>query len=412
MQIIGTFFSLSLTTHAASPLPSPAEEPLPRPKYKAVIECYNPNDDFGRGMPMLSFDQTGGHTYRKYGTTFIYPRAEELNWEFLRHEAKADVYEFTRRFSADGAENRAERRIVWFSGERIVVFRGRGQTVAIRSPQFQGPEDASDDTNSTPATIVEGLAPELPRMVGKSPGQLLKDHGAILRALTGAATNDPFATTPLHVWMYPTPRQDTNYVVFSAHSLVMIPGNSSASVVLVSSAGRELGRWAFSTGWRIDFKSADLAYNDIVQAPVMTVGSAPSANGRDVAKQYFAFVDDRLYFVRIEDREGHLIRNDYLSPNFELGCRPPAKSARDWTALLESDQLALRLAALTYLSGVHMDSDNPRMEIFSENIHEAKVAQEFIAAETTRKRIAEYQHSPIPWLAEAAELASTPPEHQ
>src|SRR6185436_11365444 len=113
----------------------------------------------------------------------------------------------------------------------------------------------------------------------------------------------------------------------------------------------EIGSWSFSTGWRSDIKSASMSFDEKMRAPLITIFTEPVIGGADVAKQYFA---------RMEDSKGTLIRNHYLSPNFTLGGDLPAKDLASWSALLESPELPLRLAALTYLSGVHMNPDSPR----------------------------------------------------
>jgi hypothetical protein len=256
--------------------------------------------------------------------------------------------------------------------------------------------------------FADGVADELPKMVGKSAEQLAKEHGATLKSLTKATNENPFAATPWHVWKFSTAKNEARYAVFSGQPIFMIPGTSSASIHLVSPSGADIGSWSFSTGWRIDIKSAGMSFDDKLQAQVVTVSTAPAINGRDVAKQYFALVDDKLYFIRMEDSKGRLIRNYYLSPNHTLGGRLPAKTVADWSALLESPKLPLRLAALTYLSGTHMNPDSPRERVFSETVEDAELARAFRMAEPTKKRIENYRQSDNSWLKEAADLAATP----
>ena len=255
--------------------------------------------------------------------------------------------------------------------------------------------------------FADSVADELPKMVRKSAEQLAKDHGMTLKSLTKATNeNRFFAPVPWHVWKVNTP--EVRYVVFSGQHIYMIPGTSSASILLLSATGAEIGSWSFSTGWRIDIQSASISFDDKLQAQVITISTAPVINGRDVAKQYFAFVDDKLYFIRMEDRKGKLIRNHYLSPNLTLGGDLPAKDVASWSALLESGKLPLRLAALTYLSGTHMNPDRPRTEVTSESVEDAKVARAFREAISTKKRIADYRQSDYGWLKEAADLAAAP----
>jgi len=258
------------------------------------------------------------------------------------------------------------------------------------------------------AGFADGVADELPKMVGKGAEQLAKEHGATLKSLTKATNENYYAPVPWHVWKLNTP--EARYAVFSGQHLFTIPGTSSASILLVSASGAEIGSWSFSTGWRIDIQSASTSFDDKLQAQVITVSTAPVINGRDVAKQYFALVDDKLYFIRMEDSKEKLIRNHYLSPNHTLGGDLPASDAAAWSALLESRKLPLRLAALTYLSGTHMNPDRSRTNVTSERVEDARLARTFRAADSTKKCITDYRKSDNAWLKEAANLAAAPPD--
>src|SRR5439155_7131891 len=149
---------------------------------------------------------------------------------------------------------------------------------------------------------------------GKSAEQLTKEHGATLRSLTKTRNENHFVPTPWHVWKFNTPKHEPRYVVFSGQTIFMIPGTSSASIVLLSASGAEVGSWHFSTGWRIDIKSARTSFDDKLRTQLITVSTAPVINGRDVAQQHFALMDDKLYFIRMEDSKGRLIRNHYFFP--------------------------------------------------------------------------------------------------
>jgi len=245
-------------------------------------------------------------------------------------------------------------------------------------------------------------------MVGKSADQLAKEHGATLRSLRWGTNQGGFPEAAVDVWTFKTPKSETRYAVFYAPTHYEVPGSSSASIFLLSPAGNEIGRWSFPIGWRSRMNSASTSFDESLKAQIVTVETAPLINGRDVAKQYFALVDDKFYFIRMEDSKGLLIRNNYLYPNHTLGGIAPAKDMAAWMSLLESSQLALRLAALTYLSGMHMNPDKPQTEILSESIDDAKTARAFTMANTAAKRIEDYRHSQVPGLKEAADLAAIP----
>jgi hypothetical protein len=254
-----------------------------------------------------------------------------------------------------------------------------------------------------------GLADELPRMVGKNAEELANEHAATLRSLTKVTNDSAYRPMPWHVWTFNTPKHETRYVVFSGRHPRYLPGRSMASVLLLSESGAELGSWRFTTGWRIDIRSATNSFDDKLHAQVITIYTLPLENGQWVAKQYFALVDDKLYFIRMEDRLGRLIRNNYSASNQTLGGDLPARNAAGWSSLLESPELPLRLAALTYLSGYHIKPDDPRIDLAHDTEQQdAKLARAFREVDSTSEHIEQYRRSDNAWLKEAADLASVP----
>ncbi len=273
---------------------------------------------------------------------------------------------------------------------------------------------------------------ELQQMVGKNAEQLQADHADTLSSITkvkkhnasgflmsGDKFADIFEMKPWHVWMFTNQKKEARYIVFSGKRLVMCPGDSEASIVLLSSAGEVLGRWTFSTGSRIDLKSASISFHERLQAQCITIETDPvRSQVWDIAKQYFAIVNDTLYFIRMENSLGVLKRNDYELPGDTFGGSLPAKTVAEWKSLLESPSIVLRLAALTYAAGSHTDPDQPAIwgngpkkgQICEghESAQDAVIAREFRLSESTKKRLEEYRHSEDIWLKEAAYLATAP----
>ena len=63
----------------------------------------------------------------------------------------------------------------------------------------------------------------------------------------------------------------------------------------------------------------------------LVITTAPVINGRDVAKQYCSIEDDMLFFVRMEDSKGDLLRNIYRFQNHTLGCDVSDQSKEQWS---------------------------------------------------------------------------------
>jgi hypothetical protein len=267
--------------------------------------------------------------------------------------------------------------------------------------------------------VAKSSSKELQEMVGKTEDQLRADHAGTLSSITKIKNPGFLEMRPWYVWMFTNQKKEARYVVFSGKRMGFCPNQSEASVILLSSAGEELGRWNFSTGWRIELKSAHLNYDERLQAQRISIETEPvKPNGRDITKQYFAIVNDSLYFVRMENSDGSLKRNIYEGPGEAFGGSLPAKTVSEWTSLLESPHTALRLAALTYVAGAHKDPNHPDrwgnvqrqgqlVEGF-ESVEDRTIARDFRLAEFTKKCIEEYRHSQNVWLKEAAELAATP----
>ena len=251
----------------------------------------------------------------------------------------------------------------------------------------------------------KAAAAELPQMVGKSPEQLAKDDGTALALLTTAPWDSGFE--PWHVWTFKTPQGDTRYVGFLRRNGQLIPGPDTAKIVLLASSGERLGGLSIHTGNRVSFMSAGMSFDDALQAQLITVASGYEDN-HVTGKQYIALVADKLFPVRMEDEKGRLIRIRHSALLDKLG------EVADMTALLESPQLALRLVALNYLTGIPLNPNDTGAQETKEFVaamrHDAELAEAFRNAETTKELIEEYRKSENPWLKEAADLAATPPD--
>jgi hypothetical protein len=142
---------------------------------------------------------------------------------------------------------------------------------------------------------------------------------------------------------------------------MIIPGGTSATVQLFDHASTMIRSWSFQTGWRNRLTDASLAYSAELDTDLLTIRTAPVINGRDIAKEYFAFGGDSLRLVRLEDSKGAAVQNEYVFPNYEIGIVPSAKSVQDWIALLQSRDKSDVLSALVFLGGQHLDGKERMM---------------------------------------------------
>jgi len=204
----------------------------------------------------------------------------------------------------------------------------------------------------------------------------------------------------------------TRYALIEESPLITIPGNSGMSVHIFGPNGALIRSFAFETGWRIAVTDIRVAHLRQIDRDVIEVRSEPVINGRDVAKQFYALVNDDVLLIRLEDKAGHLVRNAYGAPNHTFGFAITGRSANDWEQTLVSDDPAEVLATLTWLSGTHLDPKEPLPvpptgwpEISHEELAEARTAGEVRSRESVQRRLKTLLASENLWVRQAANLA-------
>lgn len=212
---------------------------------------------------------------------------------------------------------------------------------------------------------------------------------------------------PWYLWKYE--ENGRHYaLVFSGFPLNNIPGCSKAQVVFVDSqAGSTVAVDTFSTGWRIDLRSAILQKRKGFGAPVLKVNSFPSSMGRDIVRQYYSVDDTGASLIRLEDSKGNVVRNMYAYPNHTIG---PTniwhKAVHDWKDDLHSTQHARILASLVWLGGMHWRKNNQ----ISAKHEDVSVVSEVISLHedtSVKKIIEDLITSEFEWVATAARNAQS-----
>jgi hypothetical protein len=78
------------------------------------------------------------HALSSVNYNFPYPgKVSEIEFNFVEHKDKKDIYSFTRLFPADTNESTKSSNIVEFNGNQIVVFEDEYQVIVIDSPVKQ-----------------------------------------------------------------------------------------------------------------------------------------------------------------------------------------------------------------------------------------------------------------------------------
>jgi hypothetical protein len=206
----------------------------------------------------------------------------------------------------------------------------------------------------------------------------------------------------------------TRYTLIEESPLLMIPGNSGLSVHVFAQDGSLIRSSAFQTGWRITVTDIRVVYLPQIRRLALEVKSAPAINGRDVAKQFYALVNDEVLLIRLEDKAGRLIRNAYGAPNHTFGFTITGRSAKEWKDALESGDFAEVLATLSWLSGTHLDPNEAVPEVSGmppvahEEIAEARLAADVRGREDVRRQVKALLRSQNLWVRHAAKLADHP----
>jgi len=203
------------------------------------------------------------------------------------------------------------------------------------------------------------------------------------------------------------------YALIEESPLLSIPGNSGVSIHVFTQDGALIRSSDFETGWRIAVTGIRVVYLPQISRKAVEVRSEPVINGRDVARQFYALVNDDVLLIRLEDKAGHLIRNAYGAPNHTFGFTITGRLANDWENALHSADPAEVLATLTWLSGTHLDPVEPLPvaptgwpDVSHEDISEARLAGDVRTREGVQRQLKALLLSQNLWLRQAAKLAN------
>ena len=211
---------------------------------------------------------------------------------------------------------------------------------------------------------------------------------------------------PWFFWRIQHPPGQTRYILFDGQPLYMIPGASRARVSVFEPDGQLLSSSAFSTGWRLHLEGAMLSSENPLGVPLIVALTRPSINGSDVARQYYAIIEDKVALLRFESSSGRLLRNPYAAPNLAIGPPLPQRSPEEWARALMSADPAQVLRALMWLGGRHLDPQRQLPPYMHQAPAESRLVTEIRSREDVRRRVETLKSSDNAWLREAAEFAA------
>ena len=233
-----------------------------------------------------------------------------------------------------------------------------------------------------------------------------EDFAGIVKDLVAAKPERLFGfEANWFVWRVPTGNGE-RLVLFQGERIWSIPGTSNARVYLFDMAGRLAGQSSFSTGWRIDIVDAEIVTDKIEGETLIRVSTAPVINGADIAKQYYAIVDDAPVLLRLEDSSGACLANVYSAPNHTIGPEAVARTETEWVRALADPRATEVLRTLAWIGGHHY---NPPLEnpfgIHIEDFNQATLHLKVRDNPQTKSSVLALTVNANVWISEAARLA-------
>jgi len=196
----------------------------------------------------------------------------------------------------------------------------------------------------------------------------------------------------------------SRFVVTSIEDPMMIPSDTWIWMYIFDAHGKALGTAHFCAGIHSIVDS--LAFETIPKVgKALLICASPVMNGRyDVAGFYVALDGSRPATVRVEDKKGKPIFNDYSFPNTLMGPEPdPSKMVTE----LESKSPVELLEALTWCNAEPFEGpDCPVIPVYSQDNAKARLKAMY-ADPVIIRRLHELQESDVPWVSETAKDALT-----
>jgi len=217
---------------------------------------------------------------------------------------------------------------------------------------------------------------------------------------------EAFTGPPQSEWLRYEPRLfrtmsnangETRYVLVEERPLIEIPGEARLRVHVFDDNGHLLSQSDFSAGWRTVLTAMNIRKNYFFNRDTLVVygqycfGGSPST-------EHYALVGNSMILAYMETN-GKFDRNDYLDTNLTVGPVLSQRTADDWEAALNSNDMAQVTSALIWLGGAHWNGQAPP---YDEDKPEAQKVSTLLARESVKKRINDLTKSETAWVNIAA----------
>jgi len=248
---------------------------------------------------------------------------------------------------------------------------------------------------------------------------------AATSVLSGTSTDDFESFVPWFFWdISERPvgeKVKEKYVFMEMQETTIIPGGSSVRVTVLDGHGSVLGVSVLNTGWRADPNAAILEwvydYSSGRGRLILQINHIALINGSE-GRQFYGLIDNKFYFLRVEDPEGMVFRNDYSGPNLMFGQGFAPESVDACLAMLRDKNRLVHLRAAAWLGGIHFVVTDPTKpsgyEVYHEDEKAAWIAHLCYESPEIRTQLEKLAHSEQDqWTRDAAKQALNPvfPNH-
>jgi hypothetical protein len=268
------------------------------------------------------------------------------------------------------------------------------------------------------ATVV-GLS----RFAGKDLRTLDKSESATIDAIVTDLTGD----VPGEGWhlmrpwrVEPFPVGEAAWILLEGYPGVEVPGFSAMRVQVFDGKWKRLIRQQFPTGYRWHLTRITVVNKNPLDRPLVAakvistrafhIDDTPDVRleDGDFLQQVYALSGERFVLVRVEDRKGGIVPNQYCFKIPTAGPGAPDRTREEWIRTMTSGDAVEQLATLVWLTGNHLSSKAPRHENESqESIGHSEVFEAVLEAEATRNALLQLTDSRNAWVREYANKALT-----
>jgi len=239
------------------------------------------------------------------------------------------------------------------------------------------------------------------------------DFVPLVKAILPGAAPEPGPSGNIYPWMLRNvscAQGQKGYALLEYVQEFQIPGSMYLRVSLFDVQGIHQVSELFPCGWRKGITNIEFTEDPGRGVTTLNVATEYDAGGDEVVRQVYAFGPRDMFLIRIEDRLGRAVRNNYRL-EYSNGCVGPRvrESNRETFRRLEfSEDPVEVLAALVWFSGIHTTIYGPPYDSPYAERREGSVASQDGYLSRARRRLLELAQSADPWIREYARLALEP----